>query len=147
MAQHDIVLMKENASSDFEIKTVTAVANKVLGFDANVNPVMVDAGGGSSTVSFTTGLTSLTIDLAGKEYCLITLSASDTFVLSNITTGKPYTFSIKNTSGNIINVNLPSGQIYQSNLVAMNSTMTREFSMIFDGTKQRWHYSEQLLNG
>ena len=97
-------------------------------------------------ISFTTGLTSLTIDLSGKEYCIISISANESFNLSNITTGKLYGFSVKNSGEDTITVSLTSGQIFAASSVDISSGAAREFSMLYDGSKQRWMYSEELVN-
>lgn len=145
MATNDIFLLKMNASGDWVQYALTAEAGKVIGFDSSLNPVMMSAGG-SSTETFTTGLTSLTIDLTSKGYCDVAISANSTFVLSNITTGKYYTFCVKNTSASTITVSLPSGGVYSSGTADITSGYAREFSMVYDGTKMRWQISELLLN-
>jgi len=100
----------------------------------------------STLESFTTGLTSLTIDLSGKSYCVVSLSANDSFSLSNITTGKYYTFRIKNDGTSAITITLPSGHIYASQTWSIGVGKAREMSMIYNGSKQIWQVSGELLN-
>lgn len=145
MATNDIFLLKMNASGDWVQYALTAEAGKVIGFDSSLNPVMMSAGG-SSTETFTTGLTSLTIDLTSKGYCDVAISANSTFVLSNITTGKYYTFCVKNTGASTITVSVPSGSVCTSLTTDITAGKAKEFSLIYDGTKQRWQISDELIN-
>lgn len=51
MATNQVTIIKENSSGDFQELKVTAEANKAIGFDTNLNPVMVSvSGGGGFTI-------------------------------------------------------------------------------------------------
>jgi len=53
MANGEYKLVKVNASNTLDEKTIQAVSGKVLGFDSNLDPSMVDSGGSSLTIGRT----------------------------------------------------------------------------------------------
>lgn len=139
--------IKTWANGRFQTLLPTPVGNngKVLSSDGT-NYVLTTPTGGSSTESFSGALTTLTLDLSTYGYYKIEISANSGFSLSNITTGKYYTFRVKNTSASTITVSIPSGSICTSGTADITTTKAREFSMIYDGTKQIWQIGDEMVN-
>lgn len=139
--------IKTWANGRFQTLLPTPVGNngKVLSSDGT-NYVLTTPTGGSSTESFSGALTTLTLDLSTYGYFKIEISANAGFSLSNITTGKYYTFRVKNISASTITVSIPSGSICTSGTADIATTKAREFSMIYDGTKQVWQIGDEMIN-
>lgn len=136
--------VKTWANTKFQTKLPDPAGNsgKVVSSDGT-NYVLSTVSGGAE--SFSLGLTSLSIALTAGYYS-VEISANSTFVLSGIATGKYYTFCVKNTSASTITVSVPSGSVCTSLTTDITTGKAKEFSLIFDGTKQRWQISDELIN-
>jgi hypothetical protein len=142
MSANEVLLMKENASGDFEIFKFTAESGKVIGFNSSLQPIMMTAGG--SLASFYTQ-SNLTIDGNNGNFFLIEINANASFSLSNIATGQIYYFRIKNTGASTINITLPNtADIKSLTTVDIGASQYKELAMIYDGTNRTWQISEAL---
>lgn len=139
--------IKTWANSRFQLALPTPVGNtgKVVSSNGTTFVLTTPTSGGA-VETFSGTLTTLTLDLSTFGYFKIELSANAGFSLSNITTGKYYTFRVKNTSASTITVSIPSGSICTSGTADIATTKAREFSMIYDGTKQVWQIGDEMIN-
>jgi hypothetical protein len=144
MATNEVMLIKENSSGDFEIKKFLAESGKVIGFDSNLNPVMMAmaSGGGETVINSVTSLTN--IDCSLGTYFTIDKSASEALSVINVSAAKYYVFAIKNTSAASITVTMPTGCITANSTVAIAAGLTREFSMINAGSVNRFQVSGEV---
>lgn len=144
MSANQILITQENASGEFAIKTFTPVAGQVMGFDAGLNPVPMEMLTGSSTPIVNTSQTSLTIDCSIADIFIMSLTASATFALTNVTASKQ--FIIKNASASSINISLPNGQTFDTATVPIASGKARRFIVEPINNKFYWDYSKELVN-
>ncbi len=144
MATNQVTIIKENSSGDFQELKVTAEANKAIGFDTNLNPVMVSVSSNSLTVN--TSLTSLVIDCSLANIFIISINANSNFSLSNVTALKEYTFIVKNTSAGAITVTMPNSEVYVSQSVDISTGKARMFGLVNINSKNYWLVSGELSN-
>ncbi|MCO5250692.1 MAG: hypothetical protein M9949_04635 [Candidatus Kapabacteria bacterium] len=92
------------------------------------------------------GLTSLTIDCANNTHFMISISANETFSLSNVEEGIEKVFFVKNTSAGSIIVTVPNTafdiKTYISRTLLPNFYV--EVSVIKIGTLYFWQLSEPM---
>jgi hypothetical protein len=88
----------------------------------------------------------LTINGATNNYFIISLSANASFSLSNIATGRMYSFLIKNTSAYDITITIPNTADIKASFtfVVKASNKYKEVALFFDGTNRIWQISEDL---
>lgn len=139
--------IKTWANGKFQTALPTPVGNNGKVVSSNGTTfVLTTPSSGSSVESFSGALTTLTLALTDYGYYKISLSANSGFALSSITTGKYYTFRIKNTGASTITISLPSGSIYTSGTADITAGKAREFSMVYDGSQQIWQVGDEMLN-
>jgi len=146
MANGEYKLVKVNASNTLDEKTIQAVSGKVLGFDSNLDPSMVDAGGGGLTwIAKTTTYTAV----KNEGILANTSSASWTLTLPTSPTAGD-TVGITDANGTFGTNNLTierNGQKIQGleeNLVVdMNNA---SFLLIYSGTTTGWKLDTYLPN-
>jgi hypothetical protein len=141
MANKDIKIIQENASSDFVLASLTPEAGKVLGFDSSLNLTNVTAGGGASDT--VVALTSLNVDLSQGNWFNISISASGGFTMTNPSV-KMNVCSVKNTAGSSITITMPTGHLAAQSTITIAAGKTRDFSLFYDGTYYHWQVSTEV---
>lgn len=148
MSANQILMMQENANGDYAIKTLIPEAGKVVGFDSNLNPIMVDAGsGGGGTSTIFHSQTDLNIDGNNGNFFSVSLSANTSFILSNIEVGVMYYFRIYNSNSSNITVSFPNtSDIRPSSIgayVSINTFKYTTIAMNYNGTVREWQVAEE----
>lgn len=140
MAANEVLIMKENATGDFQVHTVTAQANKVLGFDSGLNPVMMDAGSGATFYT----QSNLSINGNNGDFFVVTLTGNATMSLSNIAAGKFHYVLIKNTGYNQVTVTLPTGVYRPLPILGITTSTAVLLSIMSTGTDTVIHIGEEM---